>query len=64
MALQLVTIEYGDEVAKSVQLLIEYDPHPPLDSGSTAKASTDTIERARQMLGDMYAPPRSETVRQ
>jgi putative intracellular protease/amidase len=38
MALQLVAIEYGEDVAKSVQLLIEYDPHPPLDSGSTAKA--------------------------
>jgi transcriptional regulator GlxA family with amidase domain len=59
MALQLVAIEYGDEVAKSVQLLIEYDPHPPLQSGSTAQASAETIERARQMLRAMYAPPRA-----
>ena len=58
MALQLVAIEYGEDVAKSVQLLIEYDPHPPLDSGSTAKASAATIDRARQMLRDMYAQPR------
>jgi transcriptional regulator GlxA family with amidase domain len=58
MALQLVAIEYGEDVAKSVQLLIEYDPQPPLDSGSTAKASAATIDRARQMLRDMYAPPR------
>ena len=57
MALQLVAIEYGEDVAKSVQLLIEYDPHPPLDSGSTAKASSATIDRARQMLRDIYAPP-------
>jgi hypothetical protein len=46
-----------------VQLLIEYDPHPPLDSGSTAKASTATINHARQMLRDMYAPPRSQAIR-
>jgi hypothetical protein len=46
MALQLVTIEYGEDVAKSVQLLIEYDPHPPLDSGSTAKA-LPTLSMAR-----------------
>ena len=58
MALQLVAIENGEDVAKSVQLLIEYDPHPPLDSGSTVKASTATIERARRMLRDMYAQPR------
>ena len=63
MALQLVAIEYGEDVAKSVQLLIEYDPQPPFDCGSTAKASTATIDRARQMLRDMYAPPRSEAVR-
>jgi transcriptional regulator GlxA family with amidase domain len=56
MALQLVAIDYGDEVARTVQLVIEYDPHPPLDSGSTAKASTATIDRARQMLRDLYAP--------
>jgi transcriptional regulator GlxA family with amidase domain len=58
MALNLVAVEYGDEVGKAVQLMIEYDPHPPLDSGSTEKASTATIERARQMLRDMYAQPR------
>jgi transcriptional regulator GlxA family with amidase domain len=63
MALQLVAIEYGEDVAESVQLLIEYDPHPPLDSGSTAKASTATIHRARQMLREMYAPPRSQAIR-
>jgi transcriptional regulator GlxA family with amidase domain len=27
MAVQLVAIEYGEDVAKSVQMLIEYDPH-------------------------------------
>jgi transcriptional regulator GlxA family with amidase domain len=63
MALQLVAIEYGEDVAKSVQLLIEYDPHPPLDSGSTSKASTATIDRARQMRRDMYAPQRLEAIR-
>ena len=58
MALQLVAVEHGEEVAKSVQLLIEYDPQPSLDSGSTAKASTATIDRARGMLREMYAPPK------
>lgn len=64
MALQLVAIEYGENIAQSVQLLIEYDPHPPLDSGSTSKTSTATVNRARRMLRDMYAPPRSQAIRQ
>ena len=28
----------GDDFARAIQLLIEYDPQPPFDSGSTAKA--------------------------
>lgn len=63
MALNLVALEYGEDVAKSVQLLIEYDPHPPLDSGSTTKASAATIDRARQMLRDMYVQPREAALR-
>jgi transcriptional regulator GlxA family with amidase domain len=57
MSLSLVAIEFGEEVARAVQLVIEYDPQPPLDGGSTAKASTATIERARAMLRAMYARP-------
>jgi len=30
MALRLVQLMYGDEVAQAVQLGIEYDPEPPL----------------------------------
>src|SRR3954453_15708135 len=29
----------GDDVAQAIQLRIEYDPQPPFDSGSTAKAA-------------------------
>ena len=42
----------GDELAKAIQLTIEYDPQPPFDSGSLAKASPSVIasvkERARE----------------
>lgn len=38
MALHLVGREVGPEVAEAVQLGIEYDPQPPFDSGSEAKA--------------------------
>jgi transcriptional regulator GlxA family with amidase domain len=44
MALWLVQQINGDEVAKAVQLGIEYDPEPPLDSGSPEKAPQPIVE--------------------
>jgi putative intracellular protease/amidase len=38
MALTLAAHIAGDEVAQAIQLGIEYDPQPPFDSGSLAKA--------------------------
>jgi transcriptional regulator GlxA family with amidase domain len=43
MALLLAARIAGEEMAQAIQLGIEYDPEPPFDSGSTAKASEDTI---------------------
>jgi len=48
MALKLVTEVAGPEVAKLTQLIIEYDPQPPFDSGSLEKADRSTIELAMQ----------------
>jgi hypothetical protein len=39
MALRLVELLVGTQAAEASQLMIEYDPHPPFDSGSLAKAS-------------------------
>jgi transcriptional regulator GlxA family with amidase domain len=44
MALTLVQRINGDEVAQAVQLGIEYDPEPPLDSGSPEKAPEPIVE--------------------
>ena len=44
MALTLVQRINGDEVAKAVQLGIEYDPQPPLDAGSPEKAPKEIVE--------------------
>jgi transcriptional regulator GlxA family with amidase domain len=38
MALHLVGLEVGPEVAQSVELAMEYDPQPPFDAGSPEKA--------------------------
>jgi putative intracellular protease/amidase len=44
MALVLAAEIAGPEVAQAIQLGIEYDPEPPFDSGSPAKADPQIVE--------------------
>jgi transcriptional regulator GlxA family with amidase domain len=48
MALWLAGRIAGDDFARAVQLLIEYDPQPPYDSGSTAKAGPELTGLLRE----------------
>jgi transcriptional regulator GlxA family with amidase domain len=48
MALRLVELLVDREAAQAAQLLIEYDPQPPFDSGSLAKADDATRARAKE----------------
>jgi cyclohexyl-isocyanide hydratase len=48
MALRLAGHVAGDTVAQAIQLGIEYDPQPPYDSGSPAKASPEVIALVRR----------------
>jgi putative intracellular protease/amidase len=45
MALALAARIAGEEEAQRIQLLIEYDPQPPFDSGSPAKAPAAVLAR-------------------
>ncbi len=47
MALALAARVAGPEVAQAIQLGIEYDPQPPFDSGSPAKAPREIVEALR-----------------
>ena len=47
MALTLVSRLYDENVAKAVQLGIEYDPDPPFDAGSPEKAGPELTELIR-----------------
>jgi transcriptional regulator GlxA family with amidase domain len=51
MALHLVGREVGPEVAQAVQLGIEYDPQPPFDAGSPAKAPEQIVELVTAVAG-------------
>ena len=53
MALALTARVHGDDLAKAIQLAIEYDPQPPFDSGSPDKAGASTLRLAfKMLLGD------------
>jgi putative intracellular protease/amidase len=45
MALRLVEILVDRTAAEAAQLMIEYDPQPPFDSGSLAKSSQAVVTR-------------------
>ena len=48
LALELVRRISGDETACAIGLSIEYDPSPPLDCGSPAKAPPEVVRRMRE----------------
>ncbi|HEU4362144.1 MAG TPA: DJ-1/PfpI family protein [Mycobacterium sp.] len=50
MALRLVEVLVDREAAQAAQLMIEYDPQPPFDSGALAKADDATKRRAGEYL--------------
>ncbi|GAA3289652.1 DJ-1/PfpI family protein [Streptomyces cinereospinus] len=50
MALYLVSLIADDDTAKAIQLAVEYDPHPPFDSGNASDASPELKQRALQLL--------------
>jgi transcriptional regulator GlxA family with amidase domain len=53
MALALTERVLGRELAESLQLVIEYDPQPPFQSGSPEKAAPGTLRLAmRALMGD------------
>jgi cyclohexyl-isocyanide hydratase len=46
-ALRVAAEAFGPELAKAIQLGIEYDPHPPFDSGSPARADPALVAKVR-----------------
>lgn len=51
-ALTLAAEIAGVETASAIQLGLEYDPHPPFDSGAPEKAAPELLK----MMSDRYAP--------
>jgi transcriptional regulator GlxA family with amidase domain len=50
LALEVVAKLSGPAVAQSIQLLIEYDPLPPFDTGSPSKAPQAVMDRLNSLV--------------
>ncbi len=53
MALVLAGLTAGENTAKAIQLAIEYDPQPPFDCGSVAKAGPALVNLIRTLGADL-----------
>ncbi|KUF15215.1 MULTISPECIES: DJ-1/PfpI family protein [Streptomyces] len=49
MAVQLAALLTDEVTAQAIQLYTEYDPQPPFDTGSVAKAPAEVLARARTL---------------
>ncbi|MFF0516975.1 DJ-1/PfpI family protein [Streptomyces sp. NPDC004250] len=49
MALQMSALLTDEVTAQAIQLYTEYDPQPPFDTGSVAKAPAEVLERAKTL---------------
>jgi transcriptional regulator GlxA family with amidase domain len=63
MALHLAARLAGEEIAKAIQLGIEYDPDPPFDTGSPDRAPDHLVDAVRKLedVSDLAAPATETT---
>ena len=62
-ALTLAAILESEEVAREIQLQIEYDPAPPFDSGSPKTAARALVEKLRARMAPLNEARRTVAVR-
>ena len=58
-ALYLTSRMQGDALAKAIQLMIEYDPAPPFNAGSTISAGEDVVGTVGPLLAPAMARRRT-----
>jgi transcriptional regulator GlxA family with amidase domain len=50
MGLTLLSHLFGDDMARAIQLAIEYDPQPPFDAGAPDKVEAELRDLVRATL--------------
>lgn len=51
--LMIASILYGEEIAKIIQLLLEYNPAPPFNTGSPEKAGAELVDKAQLFMQEL-----------
>ena len=54
-AIELIAAISGEDVARTIQLALEYDPAPPFGGGSLAHSKEETVRRLRADIYDQAA---------
>jgi cyclohexyl-isocyanide hydratase len=54
-ALTVAVEAFGPELAKTIQLGMEYDPHPPFDAGSPERADPALVAKTRNAAAKRQA---------
>ncbi len=57
MALTLAGHIAGEDIARAIQLEMEYDPQPPFDAGSVAKAGPQIVALAQSVVTEFERAP-------
>ena len=60
---ELAAMLEGGEVARQIQLQIEYEPEPPFDSGSPERASKETLAVVQARLAKLGEERRAVALR-
>jgi cyclohexyl-isocyanide hydratase len=61
--LYLVAEIFGDSLAKEIQLMIEYNPQPPFESGSPQDASKELLHKIRTQTKDIQEKRKEQILR-
>jgi cyclohexyl-isocyanide hydratase len=62
-ALDLIAAISGEDVARTIQLALEYDPAPPFGGGSLASSSDETVGNLRARVYDKAASEMKTAIR-
>lgn len=59
MALRIAAMLYGDDMAREIQLRLEYCPEPPFTCGQPETAPAEIVERVAASMADVLAERRT-----
>ena len=62
-ALELIALAKGDDVARTIQLALEYDPAPPFNDGHPSRAAQPLVDGLRNRIYDNAAADMEAAIR-